>query len=116
MATRVKFARRYDHTFPSRAMISYRAGWEGPVKDEVAEAAKAAGVLADDSDALPRNVPKLKAIARAEEIDLGTATTADDIIAAIVAARSAKLPGNLPPELAEPQALTPNLHEQGNSD
>lgn len=56
-----------------------------------------AGGKADDDDAdegdegaLPRNVPKLRAIAKAEEIDLGEAATADDIIAAIDAARAAK--------------------------
>lgn len=115
MATHVKFARDYDHTFPSRAMMKFRRGWEGPVKDEVAEAAEAAGVLADPADSLPRNVMQLRAIAKAEEIDLGDVTTADDIVAVIVAHRAGKLPGNLPAELGEPQALTPNLHEQGNS-
>lgn len=116
-ATRVKFARNYDHTFPNRSMISYRAGWEGPVKDEVADGARAAGALDEESEALPRNVPKLKGIAKAENIDLGDAATADEIVAVITAARAGLLPGNLPPELAEPQALTPNLHvdDGGNS-
>lgn len=115
MATEhVKFARKYDHTFPNRAMISYRAGWEGPVKQEVADAARDAGALSDDG--LPRNVPKLRAIAKAENIDLGEATTADEIVALITAARSTALPGNLPPDLAEPQALTPNLHVDGGAD
>lgn len=112
----VKFARRYEHTFPNRAMISYPDGWEGPVKQEVAAAAREKGALSED--ALPRNVPKLRAIAKAEAVDLGDAATADDIIALISAARVAAstLPGNLPADLAEPQALTPNLHEHVDSD
>ena len=109
MATEhVKFARAYDHTFPNRTMISYRAGWEGPVKQEVADGARDKGALSEDG--LPRNMPKLRGIAKAEGIDLGDATTADDIVARIVAHRSGLLPGNLPPDLAEPQALAPNLH------
>jgi hypothetical protein len=112
MATEhVKFERRYDHTFPNRSMLNYPAGWEGPVKQEVADAARAGGYLSEDG--LPRNVAKLRAIAKAEEIELGDASTADEIVALIVAARAGRLPGNLPSDLAEPQALTPNLHVDG---
>ena len=115
MATEhVKFARNYDHTFPNRSMISYRAGWEGPVKQEVADAARDAGALT--TDGLPRNVPKLRSIAKAEGVELGEATTADEIVALIVAARANALPGNLSPDLSVPQALTPNLHvDDGNN-
>lgn len=42
----VKFAKDFDYTWPSRAMTAFKAGWSGRVKAEVAEAAKAAGVLA----------------------------------------------------------------------
>lgn len=44
----------------------------------------------NDPDALPRNVPKLRGIAKAEEIDLGDAAKADDIIAKIEEGRKAK--------------------------
>lgn len=39
----VKFTARYDHTWPSRAVTAYPAGFIGSVKKEVAEAAFAAG-------------------------------------------------------------------------
>ena len=45
MAQKVKFAARFNYTWPSRAVTDFPEGWEGPVKDEVAEAAKAAGAL-----------------------------------------------------------------------
>jgi hypothetical protein len=92
---KVKFRDDYHHTWPSRAMSSYPAGWEGSVKQEVADAATAAGKLVGsraptDGDELPRNVPKLKKIARDEGIDVGTATSADDLKAAITAERTAR--------------------------
>jgi hypothetical protein len=74
---KVKFSSDYHHTWPSRAMSSYPAGFEGVVKQEVADGAAAAGALvgsrkpAAASDELPRNVPKLKKIARDEGIDGG---------------------------------------------
>lgn len=40
---RVKFTRRYNHTWPSRAMTDYPEGYEGTVKQEVADAAIEAG-------------------------------------------------------------------------
>lgn len=48
----VKFAADFDYTWPSRAMTSYKKGWQGRVKAEVAVAADAAGVLEslDDGD------------------------------------------------------------------
>lgn len=39
----VKFLQKYDHTWPSRAMTCYPAGYVGPVKREVARAAIEAG-------------------------------------------------------------------------
>lgn len=61
----------------------YAKEWFAPARG------KAAAADADD-DALPRNVPTLRSIAKAEAIDLGHAKSADDIIAAIDAARAAK--------------------------
>jgi hypothetical protein len=43
----VRFAKRFEYTWPSRAVTDFPAGYEGRVKVEVAEAAKAAGVLDD---------------------------------------------------------------------
>lgn len=46
MAHKVKFEKRYNHTFKAtRAMKNFPAGFEGPVVDEVYEGAKAAGAL-----------------------------------------------------------------------
>lgn len=95
MAQRVRFTDRYDHTWPSRSVTQYRAGWEGPVKDEVAAAAIAAGKAEPATetaamDALPSNFMALQAIARREEIDLGEAKSVPDVQAVIVAARKAK--------------------------
>jgi hypothetical protein len=84
------FSADYDHTFPSRAMVKYPAGWSGPVKDEVATAAIAAGKFKPDGDGDEKRGPGRP--------------------------RKETLPGNLPPELAEPQALTPNLHNTEHSD
>lgn len=39
----VTFSRRHDHTFPSRAMVTYPAGWSGVVKREVGQGAVDAG-------------------------------------------------------------------------
>lgn len=90
----VTFRRNYDHTWPSGAVTAFKAGWTGTVKREVEEAAGAVGAI-DGSrtprapEPLPRNVPKLKKIARDEGIDVGEATTADEFVAAIEAARLA---------------------------
>lgn len=119
---RVTFAEKYDHVWPSRAMTHYRAGWSGPVKGEVAERAKALGVLADD--AMPTDRAELEKLAADEGVDVaaieGTGARGyvknEDIAAAILAARAPEtLPGNLPAELAEPSALNPALHDGGNS-
>lgn len=40
---KVKFTADYDHRWPSRAMTSYKAGYEGTVKREVGERAIAKG-------------------------------------------------------------------------
>ncbi len=45
MAQKVEFAKQYDHTWPSRAMTKFPAGYAGTVKNEVAEGAKKAGAL-----------------------------------------------------------------------
>lgn len=123
---RVRFDQKYDHTFASRAMVHYPAGWEGTVTREVGAGGIAAGKAVDitnetpGDDALPNNMPKLKGIAKAEGVDLTGIQKVDDIKSAILAKRAVApvetLPGNLPADLAEPQALTPNLHTQGNSD
>jgi hypothetical protein len=42
---KVTFAKAYDHLWPSRAETAYPAGWSGTVKQEVADAAREAGVL-----------------------------------------------------------------------
>jgi len=41
----VRFGADFDYTWPSRAMTEYKAGYQGRVKVEVAEAAEKAGVL-----------------------------------------------------------------------
>lgn len=46
----VRFARNFDYTWPSRAVTAYKAGWQGRVKAEVAEAADKAGVLESPLD------------------------------------------------------------------
>ena len=103
-------------------MTRFPAGWSGPVKAEVAERAKALGVLADD--AMPTDRAELEKLAADEGVDVaaieGTGARGyvknEDIAAAILAARAPEtLPGNLPAELAEPSALNPALHDGGNS-
>ena len=98
MFIRGKFTARYDHTFPNRSMVTFRAGWSGPVKEDVARKAIAAGKFTPDV------VDKVKA-PRGRPPKKPTTPPAPET-----------LPGNLPVELAEPQALTPNLHEAGQSD
>lgn len=65
---------------------------------EFGSAAKAEPESSTDETAgeLPRNVPKLKKIAADEGVELGDAKSADDITAAIVAARQAKAAGGVP--------------------
>lgn len=46
----VRFGEKFDYTWPSRAMTSYKAGWQGRVKAEAAEAAEKAGVLVEPVD------------------------------------------------------------------
>lgn len=46
----VKFARKFNYTWKSRAMTEFPAGWQGRVKAEVAEAARAAGVLVEPTE------------------------------------------------------------------
>jgi len=88
---RVKFTADYDHTWPSRAVTAFKANWEGSVKAEVAEAAVAAG--------------------KARRVKLEGGETKGVEGGRIDGGKpKPTLPGNLPPELAEPQALTPNLH------
>jgi hypothetical protein len=80
---RVRFTKNHDHTWPSRAVTHYAAGFEGTVKREVGELAERLG--------------------RAEILE--RATDADER-----SEPDETLPGNLDASLAEPQALTPNLH------
>jgi hypothetical protein len=93
---RVKFSADYNHRWPSGAETAYKAGWEGTVKAEVVEAATAAGkartVRAPAKPSDGTKAPRKRRRRRASA--------------------PATLPGNLPAELAEPQALTPNLHDQ----
>ena len=44
---RVKFNRDFDYTWPSRAVTAFKDGWSGPVKDEAADAAIAAGAATE---------------------------------------------------------------------
>ena len=53
MAKKVKFAKQYDHRWPSRAVTKFPAGYEGTVKDEVAAGAVAAGALTGDPSDAP---------------------------------------------------------------
>ena len=94
MATEsVKFARNYDHVWPSRAMTAYKAGWSGRVKAEVAAGARAKGAL---DDTMPTARADLEKLAAAEGVDVsaieGTGArgyvTNDDISAAIMAKRA----------------------------
>lgn len=55
---------------------------------------KAAAAAEADDGKLPRNVPKLRQIAKDEGIDLGEASTADDIIAVIEARRGPPPPAD----------------------
>lgn len=105
MARKVTFAKNYDHRWPSRATTAFKAGWSGPVKDEVYEGAKAAGALSDeeaefvatDSDALPTTRAELEKLAGDEGVDVaaieGTGSrgyvTNEDIGTAILASRAA---------------------------
>lgn len=120
---RVTFARDYNHTWPSRAMTKFPAGWSGPVKAEVEERARALGVLADD--AMPTERADLEKLAADEGVDVaaieGTGARGyvknEDIAAAILAKRAPDtLPGNLPADLAEPSALNPALRQGSNSE
>jgi len=36
---RILFSSNYDHRWPSGSYTAFKAGWSGPVKDEVAEEA-----------------------------------------------------------------------------
>lgn len=86
-----EFRNDYNHRWPSGAETAYKAGWSGSVKGEVFDAATKAGALVGSRTPprgeLPRNVPKLKKLAKDEGIDLGDASTADEIIATIEAGR-----------------------------
>jgi hypothetical protein len=93
---RVKFSADYNHRWPSGAETAYKAGWEGTVKAEVVEAATAAG-----------KARTVRASAKAGDAPKTTRKRRRRRVAAPVT-----LPGNLDTALAEPQALTPNLHER----
>jgi len=91
---RVKFTRDFDYTWPSRAVTRYPNNWEGRVKAEVAEAAVKARAARRVATASTETDPPVGP--RGGKLDK--------------AAPEPTLPGNLPASLAEPQALTPNLH------
>lgn len=76
----VIFDEDYDHKWPSRAVSAYKKGWKGRVKREVGEAAIKAKKARKGSPDDEAPEP--------EET----------------------LPGGLPADLAEPDALTPNRH------
>lgn len=65
----VTFAAAYDHTFPSRAMAHYPAGWSGRVLGEIAERARSLGVLAE-GDAFPTTRDELEKLAADEGVDV----------------------------------------------
>lgn len=110
-AERVKFARNYDHIWPNRAQTAFKAGWEGPVKTEVAERARELGVL-DEGDALPTTRDALEKLAAHEGVDVsaieGTGSrgyvTNDDVTAAILANRAAK---SAPEQDVQPEQPVP---------
>ncbi len=73
---------------------------------EFGSKAKAAPAPDAEPDALPRNAPKLKKLARDEGIDVGEAKSVDDLTAAIEAGRAAKAAGGIPPATpAQPDDL-----------
>lgn len=51
---RAEFNRSFDYTFASRAMVNFPEGWAGSVKQEVYDAAKAAGALVGEKPAAKR--------------------------------------------------------------
>lgn len=111
---RVKFSRPHDHRWPSGAETHYPENWEGSVKQEVAESAVAKGA-ARRTRLTTKKVPAKRSSTgrkrgrprrRVEGVKGGKIDQAQP---------APTLPGNLPPELAEPQALTPNLSEAGAS-
>lgn len=97
---RVKFHRNYDHTWPSRAMSAYPNNWEGRVPREVADAAVKAGAASRVGTPSTATTPPIGP--EGGKLD--------------GAAPEPKLPGNLDPALAEPQALTPNLSNEAESE
>lgn len=106
---RVKFTADYDYRWPSGAVTAYPNNWEGSVKEEVAEAAVAAG-KARRTRLTKETVPAKRSSTgrkrgrprrKAEGVKGGKIDQAEP---------APTLPGNLPPELAEPPALEPNRH------
>lgn len=92
---RVKFSRDYNHRWASGAETAYKNNGEYTVKREVADKAVKLGAAQE----LPG--------AGAEQDMRGRHV--DD------AKPKDTLPRNLPTELADPPALTPNLHEPDKS-
>lgn len=117
---RVKFSADHDHEWPSGAVTAFKNNWEGTVKEEVAVAAVAAGkarrtrLVADPATAATKPKRKRRGKGgkpgRPRKVVEGVKGGAID-----QAAPAETLPGNLAPALAEPQALTPNLHVDGES-
>lgn len=112
---RVKFSADFDYTWPSRAMTFYPNNWEGSVKEEVAAAAVAAGkarrtrLVAEQPTATTGTTTSKRKPRRARRVEGIKGGKIDQ------AEPEPTLNNNLPVELAEPQALTPNLHDPDNS-
>lgn len=99
-SNRVKFHRDWDYTHASRAMTRYRDNWEGVVPRHIAAAAVKEGAASRVGTASTATTPPLGP--KGGQLDSAQPVE--------------KLPGNLDPALAEPQALTPNLSTAAESE
>ncbi len=116
---RVKFERDYNHDWPSGAQTRFRNNWEGPVKAEVAAAAVAAGAARRTRVVDPTEPPapkrkrrsRAKPGARRSRPPAANSRPVEGVKGGHIdqAQPEPRLPGNLDPALAEPQALAPNL-------
>lgn len=117
---KAEFASDYTHRWPSGAETDYKAGWSGTVKQEVLDAAAAAGALveskarraAPDKPATTetkrkRGRPRAAAKPTPAPAPPAPLPPADD-----AAARDEEAPG----AVGEPAALAPNIHVDADSD